>query len=65
MTFLLDEDDSIKAYEDRGKARTSGTQYESGMRVLSNMDRVQQVEVLTGECCMEHGPCTISGGTHR
>ncbi|KAI0209019.1 putative E3 ubiquitin-protein ligase UBR7 [Lamellibrachia satsuma] len=47
VTFLLDEDDSIRAYEDRGKARTSGTQYESGMRVLSNMDRVQQVEVLT------------------
>ena len=35
------------------------------MSVVWNMDRVQQVEVLTGECCMEHGPYTISGGTHR
>ena len=65
VTFLLDEDDSIRAYEDRGKARTSGTQYESGMRVLSNMDRVQQVEVLTGECCVERGHYTTGGGVHR
>ena len=35
------------------------------MSVVWNMDRVQQVEVLTGECCMEHGPCTTGGGTHR
>ena len=35
------------------------------MSVVWNMDRVQLVEVPTGECCMEHVPCTISGGTHR
>ena len=53
VSFLLDEDDSIRAYEDRGKAKVNGTQYESGMQLLSNMDRVQQVEVLTGKCCVE------------
>ena len=35
------------------------------MSVVWNMDRVQQVEVLTGECRKEHGPYIISGGTHR
>ena len=35
------------------------------MSVVWNMGRVQQVEVLTGECSMEHGPCTTGGCTHR
>ena len=35
------------------------------MSVLWNMGRVQQVDVLTGECSMEHGPCRTGGGTHR
>ena len=34
------------------------------MSVVWNMDRVQLVEVLTGECRMEHGPCTISRDIH-
>ena len=47
-TFLLNEEDSIKAYEERGRAKNSQSQYESGMQALSGMDRHQQVEMLHG-----------------
>lgn len=47
VKFLIDENDSIKAYEQRGKQK-SGSQYESGMQLLSGMDRIQQVEMIHG-----------------
>ncbi|XP_037077298.1 putative E3 ubiquitin-protein ligase UBR7 [Pollicipes pollicipes] len=43
VEFLLDEDDSVAAYEARG--RGAGGSYAQGMRALSSMDRLQQVEV--------------------
>ena len=50
MVFLLDVSDTIHAYEERGKQRVAPlNQYEKGMRVLSGMDRHQQVEVLHGK----------------
>lgn len=42
--FLLDECDTITAYENRGKTDDCGkSQYEQGMAALSSMNRVQQV----------------------
>ena len=50
MAFLTDLSDSVQAYEDRGKAKQKpSTQYERGMEALSGMERLQQVEVLTGK----------------
>ncbi|XP_043192753.1 putative E3 ubiquitin-protein ligase UBR7 isoform X2 [Amphibalanus amphitrite] len=44
VEFLLDEEDSVAAYEARGR-RDAGS-YAAGMRALENMDRVQQIEVV-------------------
>ena len=50
IKFITEESDTVNAYEERGKAkRATGSQYEQGMQVLSNMNRVQQVEVLHGK----------------
>ena len=50
VAFLTDLSDSVQAYEDRGKAKQKpSTQYERGMEALSGMERLQQVEVLTGK----------------
>ncbi|XP_067010183.2 putative E3 ubiquitin-protein ligase UBR7 [Anabrus simplex] len=50
VSFLLDEQDTVQAYEDRGKANGNGShfesQYERGMRALSSLDRIQQVEAI-------------------
>lgn len=49
VSYLTSESDSINAYEARGKkAPGDGSQYEQGMKALSTMDRVQQVEVIQG-----------------
>ena len=34
------------------------------MSVVWNVDIIQQVEVFTGECCVERGQCTTDGGVH-
>lgn len=44
VSFLLDEEDTVEAYEAKGKRRSS--QYVQGMEALSSMGRVQQVEAL-------------------
>ncbi|KAL5008060.1 hypothetical protein ScPMuIL_013641 [Solemya velum] len=49
VVFLLEEGDTVHAYEERGKARhNTESQYDQGMRALSSMDRIQQVEVIHG-----------------
>ena len=50
IPFISDLSDTITMYETRGRlvAGSSGTQYERGMEALSQMNRVQQVEVLHG-----------------
>ncbi len=51
VTFLTDTVDSVLAYEQRGLSRqtSSSSQYEQGMQALSNMNRIQQVEMLHGK----------------
>nr|CAD7398866.1 unnamed protein product [Timema cristinae] len=48
VSFLLDEEDSMSAYEERNKDGQFSTSYERGMRALSSLDRVQQVEAIEG-----------------
>lgn len=49
VSFLVREDDTVLAYEERGKRNNSGlSQYEKGMQALSHLDRTQQVEVIQG-----------------
>lgn len=49
VQFLVREDDTVLAYEERGKLNQSGmSQYEKGIQALSHLDRTQQVEVLQG-----------------
>lgn len=50
VLFLTDLEDTVKAYEDLGKARNNGTastQYEKGLEALSSLDRTQQINALT------------------
>lgn len=45
MEFLLDPEDTVHHYEEKSKKET-GSQYESGMKALSEMDRTKQVEAI-------------------
>ena len=50
LEFLTDESDTVAAYELRGKQKTTpSSQYDKGLQALSNMNRLQQVEVLHGK----------------
>lgn len=51
MDFLLDEDDSILAYERRGVAKGPVPDtHDAGMAAMMNsLDHTQQVEMLHGE----------------
>ena len=44
---MLDEGDPVDVYEEKGKKNVS--QYDQGMEALSNMNRIQQVEVIHGK----------------
>ncbi|XP_071787842.1 putative E3 ubiquitin-protein ligase UBR7 isoform X2 [Asterias amurensis] len=49
ISFLLDEFDTVSAYEERGKVKHAGSsQYQRGMDALTTLNRVQQVEVIHG-----------------
>ena len=43
--YLLNIDDTILAYEERGKS-TSESQYDKGLNALSKLDRVKQMEAI-------------------
>ncbi|XP_012279245.1 putative E3 ubiquitin-protein ligase UBR7 [Orussus abietinus] len=46
IAFLLDSKDSVRVYEEAGKADTRESQYERGMKALASLDRVQQVNAI-------------------
>lgn len=64
--FLLDEEDSISAYERRGVAKGPPLDtHDAGMAaMLSTFDHTQQVEMLHGESVMfiSHGNCYLVTG---
>ena len=47
ISFLLDKADTVKAYEDKGRAKVYDVAAESRI-VLGNMPRIQQVELIQG-----------------
>uniref|UniRef100_A0A182V0Y6 Putative E3 ubiquitin-protein ligase UBR7 n=1 Tax=Anopheles merus TaxID=30066 RepID=A0A182V0Y6_ANOME len=49
VEYLLDEQDTVKYYEDVGKQKhgSNGSAYEQGMQMLGQLDRVTQVDMLT------------------
>nr|CAG4651906.1 EOG090X07TK [Triops cancriformis] len=48
VSFLTDKEDTVQAYEEHGKEarKARGTQYERGMKALSSLGHVQQIEAL-------------------
>jgi hypothetical protein len=53
LSFLLDDQDTVQAYEEQGKASGEGGQpssrYEQGLKALSSLDRIKQVEAIEGK----------------
>jgi hypothetical protein len=49
----LDEKDTVQAYEEQGKANGESGQpssrYEQGLKALSSLDRIKQVEAIEGD----------------
>ncbi|GAB6021580.1 hypothetical protein CHUAL_004171 [Chamberlinius hualienensis] len=49
IMFLLDSDDTVHFYEEQGKAKNcSRSTYDQGMQALSQLDRIKQVEAISG-----------------
>ncbi|XP_028398643.1 putative E3 ubiquitin-protein ligase UBR7 [Dendronephthya gigantea] len=50
VEFLMDDSDTIIAYEDRGQSRRDqqSTSYDSSLNALNSLGRVQQIEILHG-----------------
>lgn len=48
ISFLLNETDTVQYYENKNKETAKETQYERGMKALSSLDRVKQVEAIEG-----------------
>ena len=49
ISFLLSDTDTVQYYENRNKALAKESQYEKGLKALSSLDRVKQVEAIEGE----------------
>lgn len=52
VRFLLDESDTIAAYEERGKLKTAAaaSSYQQGIDAfVSSLGRIQQIEMLQGQ----------------
>lgn len=49
VEYLIDDDDTVHAYQERGKAKAADiqtTEHDQTMRALSGMDRVAQIEAI-------------------
>jgi len=60
VAFLLDELDTIVAYEERGKQKTASaaSSYEQGIDAFtSSLGRVQQIELLQGRPASHSSTC--------
>lgn len=51
VEFLMDEADTIVAYEDRGQSQRAQqfSSYDSSLNALNSLGRVQQIEILHGK----------------
>lgn len=48
LSFLLDESDTVLAYENKGKTSEETRQHDPLMSALDNLNRVQQLEIIHG-----------------
>merc|ERR1711988_1532457 len=48
VSYLLEEEDTVQAYEERGRKRRCSSDYDRGMEALGSMERPQQVEMIHG-----------------
>ncbi|XP_014236038.1 putative E3 ubiquitin-protein ligase UBR7 [Trichogramma pretiosum] len=48
VSYLIDPLDSVESYEEAGKAKLKESQYEKGMKALSSLNHVQQVNAIEG-----------------
>ena len=51
VEFLMDDSDTIIAYEDRGQSRRDqqSSSYDSSLNALNSLGRVQQMEIIHGK----------------
>lgn len=49
LSFLLDESDTVLAYENKGKTSEETRQHDPLMSALDNLNRVQQLEIIHGK----------------
>ncbi|KAL0267397.1 UNVERIFIED_CONTAM: hypothetical protein PYX00_009681 [Menopon gallinae] len=48
LSFLLNEMDTVQYYEKKNQENAKESQYEKGLKALSSLDRVKQVEAIEG-----------------
>ena len=49
VSFITNEDDTVRVYEDKGRRmQGDNSSFDKGMQALNSMDRINQVEILTG-----------------
>ncbi|CAB0035587.1 unnamed protein product [Trichogramma brassicae] len=48
VSYLIDPLDSVESYEEAGKAKLKESQYEKGLKALSSLNHVQQVNAIEG-----------------
>ena len=46
LEYLLDQDDTVLCYQEKGMAKATETDYDRGMKALSKMQHGQQIDVL-------------------
>lgn len=47
IEYLLDMDDTVLSYEERGKNNVTSTDYDEGMKALSSLGRVKEINAIT------------------
>lgn len=63
LSFLLDESDTVLAYENKGKSSEETRQHDPLMSALDSLNRVQQLEIIHGTRVLRElpRPCWVCG----
>lgn len=48
VEFIIDEEDSVHSYEEKGKNNIRPTEFESSMAALTTLPRANQIDAITG-----------------
>lgn len=59
LSFLLDESDTVLAYEKKGKSSEETRQHDPLMSALDNLNRVQQLEIIHGSQTWPSSPVLV------